>query len=320
MGSNKTITSKTAKTGIFQTLKSYMQTSRLGDLLTQNGFISEQQLDLALHAQRIHYRPLGKILLDYNMISGWQLFGVISRQYALRAVTGVMLCSFSVLGFAGKKAKADYIKDIRPEIRLATTVSFNKMAKQPRLFGSVEKKSYNLKPFTKWTTMFERFDTVMDYASSQESINDMKVRLQGYQNLPLVQMADQVNRYMNEVKYITDSRNWGKSDYWATPVEFMQRGGDCEDFAIAKYTALRALGVPEERLRIAIVHDNVKNIPHAVLVVYTDEGAYILDNQIKRLVNAKEKGRYRPIFSINRTAWWLHTAPGPSETRIASAR
>ena len=52
--------------------------------------------------------------------------------------------------------------------------------------------------------------------------------------------------------------------------DFFTRGGDCEDFAIAKYTALRALGVPEERLRVAIVHDDEKNLPHAILVVYTD--------------------------------------------------
>jgi predicted transglutaminase-like cysteine proteinase len=121
---------------------------------------------------------------------------------------------------------------------------------------------------------------------------------------------------MNEKPYILDNKNWGKSDYWGTPIEFMQRGGDCEDFAIAKYTALRALGVPEERLRIAIVQDTYKNIPHAVLAVYTEDGLFILDNQIKTLVSAESTGRYRPIFSINRTAWWLHNEP--DTTRVAS--
>jgi predicted transglutaminase-like cysteine proteinase len=130
-------------------------------------------------------------------------------------------------------------------------------------------------------------------------------------------MAEGVNRLVNQKKYIIDKRNWGKSDYWATPVEFLQRGGDCEDFAIAKYTALRSLGFPEERLRVAIVQDTVKDIPHAVLVVYTDEGAFILDNQIKSLVDAEVKGRYKPIFSINRQAWWLHKSP--SKTIVASA-
>lgn len=130
-------------------------------------------------------------------------------------------------------------------------------------------------------------------------------------------MVRGVNKLVNQTRYIVDQRNWGQSDYWATPVEFLKRGGDCEDFAIAKYAALKSLGFPEERLRIAIVQDTVKNIPHAVLVAYTNEGAYILDNQIKTLVDAERAGRYRPIYSINRQAWWLHQAP--TNTIVASA-
>jgi predicted transglutaminase-like cysteine proteinase len=76
------------------------------------------------------------------------------------------------------------------------------------------------------------------------------------------------------------------------------------------------LGVPEERLRVAIVHDNLKNIAHAILIVYTDGGAIILDNQEKSVLDGQRAGRYRPIYSINRTAWWLHTAD--IETRVAS--
>ena len=70
-------------------------------------------------------------------------------------------------------------------------------------------------------------------------------------------------------------------------------------------------------MRLAIVQDLEKNIPHAVLIVYTDQGAYLLDNQIKRLISAERGSRYKPIYTINRQAWWLHTAP--SRTIIASA-
>ena len=114
-----------------------------------------------------------------------------------------------------------------------------------------------------------------------------------------------------------DNRNWGKSDYWETPVEFMTRGGDCEDFAIAKYISLRELGVSEDRMRLAIVQDTQKNIPHAVLALYTDDGGVvILDQQIKTVFDAGHQGRYRPIFSINRSAWWLYSLP---QTVVASA-
>jgi predicted transglutaminase-like cysteine proteinase len=124
---------------------------------------------------------------------------------------------------------------------------------------------------------------------------------------------------MNKKRYVTDSANYGKSDYWATPIEFFQKGGDCEDFAIAKYTALRALGVPDNRMRIAIVQDQQKNVAHAILIVYTDQGAMILDNQLHAAVKAEKVSHYKPIFSINQNAWWLHTAPKSNVTRVASA-
>ena len=124
---------------------------------------------------------------------------------------------------------------------------------------------------------------------------------------------------MNAKRYVSDAKNYGQNDYWATPVEFFKRGGDCEDFAIAKYTALKALGVPESRLRIAIVQDMQKNIPHAILIVYTDNGPLILDNQIKSAISASKISHYKPIFSINQDAWWLHTAPKGNVTVVASA-
>ena len=145
----------------------------------------------------------------------------------------------------------------------------------------------------------------------------LQVELGTMHGLSLYEKAEAVHDMMNRTNYITDNKNWGKSDYWATPVEFLERGGDCEDFAIAKYTALSMLGVPEERLRLAIVHDKAKDIPHAVLVVYTERGSYILDNQFETLVNAQYGERYRPIYSINREGWWLHTQP--KATLVASA-
>ena len=56
--------------------------------------------------------------------------------------------------------------------------------------------------------------------------------------------------------------------------------------------------------------------PHAVLIVYTDSEALILDNQSETVLDSARTDRYRPIFSINRQAWWLHTAP---QTVLASA-
>lgn len=234
----------------------------------------------------------------------------------LMAATAIII-SIGSMGFA-KNAKAGQIEDATTRISLVQT-SFEKASYHPKLFGTSEKSSKSLKAFTKWTGMFERFNASLNSNNGGAEVAQFKKDLQQLKGLPLNKMAAQVNTLMNSKRYINDQANYGTSDYWATPVEFFKRGGDCEDFAIAKYTALRALGVPENRLRIAIVQDQQKNIPHAILIVYTDQGAMVLDNQIKNAVKAEKISHYKPIFTINQTGWWLHTKPDTSVTRIASA-
>ena len=56
------------------------------------------------------------------------------------------------------------------------------------------------------------------------------------------------------MRFIDDIIHWNKVDYWATPIEFLaSHGGDCEDFAIAKYFTLIQLGIPEEQLTLTYV-------------------------------------------------------------------
>ncbi len=311
--------------GILQTLKSYIDRNRLGELLVLNGQISSQQLKSALKTQKHSQQPLGKLLIESGAISANRLRFELGRQMALRFMAAFILCFISLTSVHVKKAKAAKIKDLPAQVYLVNSghKALDGLSERHSLFGSDEKASYNLQPFTKWVGMFEKFETDMKSAHAQRDMAQWKAQLAQFKGLPLHIMAQRVNDMINKIPYITDDRNWSKSDYWATPVEFLKRGGDCEDFAIAKYTALRALGVPEERLRVAIVHDKIKNIPHAVLAVYTDQGVFVLDNQMKNLINASQLERYRPIYSINRTAWWLHSAPqsgGSVNTVIASAQ
>jgi predicted transglutaminase-like cysteine proteinase len=304
--------------GILQGLKSSLQRHRLGELLVQKGAITPVELRKALQTQKQSNKPLGQVFLESAVLSKNQLRWILGKQYALRTTAAVLLMFMGVSSIAGKKAHAERIADIPAKLTLTSMTSeFSRVSYYPAIYGTSEKRSGNLKAFTKWTSMFDRFDRDLKDESDMQVIREWQNDLRGFKSTSIKSMAKQVNNFVNQTRYITDSKNWGKSDYWATPVEFLKRGGDCEDFAIAKYTALRALGVPEERLRIAIVQDTYKNIPHAVLIVYTEDGAVILDNQIKTLVKTTSGNRYRPIFSINRQAWWLHTQDD-GVTRIAS--
>jgi predicted transglutaminase-like cysteine proteinase len=92
-----------------------------------------------------------------------------------------------------------------------------------------------------------------------------------------------VNAYFNRIPRVSDREVWGRSDYWATVKEFLTRAqGDCEDFAIAKYTTLRKLGISDQKLRLA--YGKVLNArggiePHMVLLYVTANGdIMVLDN------------------------------------------
>ena len=69
-----------------------------------------------------------------------------------------------------------------------------------------------------------------------------------------VHVLERVNEFINRLPAIPDIEHWKVVDYWATSAEsFASNGGDCEDFVIAKYFALKELGVPIVRLRIVYV-------------------------------------------------------------------
>ncbi len=118
---------------------------------------------------------------------------------------------------------------------------------------------------------------------------------------------DHINRELNRNRHLTDLRNWGVEDYWATPQEFMRRSGDCEDYAITKFMSLRHLGLPDEAMRIVVVNDENLGVGHAVLVVYDGDRQLVLDNQTDQVVETGRIRHYRPIYSLNERGWWLHT-------------
>ena len=306
------------KRGIFKQFQTVLKRRRVGELLLANGLITSSELRKAMRTQKETQTPLGQIFLEQAVISKNQLRFILFKQTALRTCAAIMLFAMS-LGVNERKARAEILPDVSSSIQMVSmSPEFARVSAYPKIYGTKEKRSSNLKAFTKWTGMFKKFERQLRQESSAKIVRDWQKNLRDIRGSSIKSMANQVNNLVNKKRYIVDSKNWGTSDYWATPVEFLERGGDCEDFAIMKYTALRSMGIPEERLRIAIVQDLKKNIPHAVLIVYAEDGAYILDNQIKRMISAESGTRYKPIYSINRTAWWLHTAP--SNTIVASAQ
>jgi len=305
--------------GILRKISYLLSRNKIGEILVMQGLISPYDLKRALKQQRETSRPLGEVFLELGFITRRQLSGLLFKQRVLRTVTAGLLCFSSCCGCL-RPSRASSLDD---QIVLASVSAshFEDINTYPALFGADEKRSDNLKAFTKWLNMFERFEEELKDSNAQRIIKAMKIELSEYRSGSIFEMSQHVDKMMNKKKYIIDQKNWDKSDYWETPVEFMKHGGDCEDFAIAKYIALRALGVPENRLRVAIVQDLKKNMPHAILIVYTEKGPFVLDNQSEIMRSASAVEHYKPIYSINRQAWWLHTSPDDaSNTIVASAK
>ena len=116
---------------------------------------------------------------------------------------------------------------------------------------------------------------------------------------------DRVNRYVNAVAYRSDLANWGQGDRWVSPGEFFARGGDCEDYAIAKYFALRSLGVSKDDLRILIVWDRLNDRQHAVLLVQIKGERWVLDNSRVAVRPWKDVDYYRPLYAVHDGFLWF---------------
>lgn len=189
-------------------------------------------------------------------------------------------------------------------------------------FSSVETRSKNLKPFKKWLSALSRYSKEVKgkkkLTCTSKRLNicdfgDWKKFLISIKKYDKFTQLRAVNARMNKAKYTSDKANWGKKDYWSTPGEFMSRFGDCEDYAIVKYLSLRLLGFKDKELRVVAVKDLNLKVGHAILVAILKDPktkkkkVYVLDNQIKKVVEAKTIRHYEPVFSINRSFWWRHS-------------
>lgn len=86
----------------------------------------------------------------------------------------------------------------------------------------------------------------------------------------------EVNNHFNTTVTAASDRDiYGVEEFWTFP----SRGyGDCEDFALAKRAALIERGWPASTLLVSVVMQP-NGEGHAVLMVRTDRGDLILDNQ-----------------------------------------
>ena len=110
----------------------------------------------------------------------------------------------------------------------------------------------------------------------------------------------EINRAINlAIRPASDLALYGQIDVWSTPLATLAKGaGDCEDYAIAKFVALRQAGIAADDVRIVIMHDALSGDDHAVAAARLDGHWLTLDNRRMAMVEDSDVRNYRPIFVI----------------------
>ena len=111
----------------------------------------------------------------------------------------------------------------------------------------------------------------------------------------------EINRAINlAIHPMSDLAQYGQIDVWSSPlVTFAHAAGDCEDYAIAKYVALRLAGVAADDLRLVVLHDTIRGEDHAVAAARLDGHWLMLDNNRMAMVEDADVRNYRPLFVLD---------------------
>lgn len=181
------------------------------------------------------------------------------------------------------------------------------------LFGYKESLRSNLELFPQWLSVLERHMKEMVPEGQCDAavfnrchLHEWLAFVESIRPMAADEQIREVNRYANSKDYILDIENYGLDDYWATPKQFLQNNGDCEDYAIIKMMSLKQLGFDVNTMRVVVVQDTNQRIVHAVMSIDRRSDILILDNQIEEVISHRDIFHYVPVYSINENNWWMH--------------
>ena len=116
-----------------------------------------------------------------------------------------------------------------------------------------------------------------------------------------IKKVNRVNSYINRIIGKAD-----KTNEWITPKEFLIRGqGDCEDYAIAKYFALKKLNIDTRKLFFSIVKQRGSKTYHMVLLYKKYDKLLVLDNLSWKILPLKERKDLKFYYAFNQYASYI---------------
>jgi predicted transglutaminase-like cysteine proteinase len=126
----------------------------------------------------------------------------------------------------------------------------------------------------------------------------------------------EINRAVNlSIKATSDLAQHGQVDVWSPPLAtFASGAGDCEDYAIAKFAALRMAGISSEDLRIVVLRDLLHGEDHAAVLARLDGHWLMLDNRRMAMIEDVDVRNHRPLFVIGDDGVMRYEEPSPVAT------
>ncbi len=135
------------------------------------------------------------------------------------------------------------------------------------------------RPVLAWAKLCERLPSECEVDTTQPATIGLTAKTW--------QTIVSVNRRVNTaIRPQTDQDHWGVPDSWDIPTD---GAGDCEDYQLLKRKLLIEAGLPRRAMRMTVVIDE-KREGHAVLMVRTDRGDFVLDNKTSAVLPWHETG------------------------------
>jgi predicted transglutaminase-like cysteine proteinase len=131
----------------------------------------------------------------------------------------------------------------------------------------------------------------------------------------------EINRAINlAIRPMSDLAQHGALDVWSSPLAtFASGAGDCEDYAIAKFAALRLAGISPDDVRVVIMRDIKQGEGHAVVAARLDGHWLILDNRHMAMVEDSSVRNYRASIVIDQYGVIMQYADEPLLAQPAGA-
>jgi predicted transglutaminase-like cysteine proteinase len=224
--------------------------------------------------------------------------GFLSHAHALRAA--ILVCCLAFIGPAtGARASM-----------LQIPGSSAPVTEPAEPFGLAATRIYFGGILAKWLGVLQRLDDEQvqlalcdgdrEHCASDAALQFLAIVDAGRQRDGRARLGE-INRAVNlAIHPMSDLAQFGEIDVWSSPLVTFYRGaGDCEDYAIAKFVALRMAGIPAEDLRIVVMADTLRGEGHAVAAVRLDGHWLILDNRRMAMMEDVSVRNYRALFVID---------------------